>query len=275
MNIKPSTIFFILSCFVCILIIVSAAVGLSDPYFYYNETDEWRWQCYAQDLVNLVLVMPVLLITSLLSKKKPVVGAMLQPGVLLYLVYTYTIYCFDVHFNKFFLNYCAILAISFYLFSYTLYKRVTATKVLDYGNKFAKPIGIYFLIIAGIFYFLWLKDILPAIQNDIIPQSLIQSGLVTNPVYVLDLCFVLPGLFIAGILLLRNISFGYFLAGPFLVFTVLMDLTIAVLNSLNPQAADNSATIITGTMLTLATFSSLLLILLIKSRLKQAQPVFT
>ncbi|PBQ30506.1 hypothetical protein CNR22_01560 [Sphingobacteriaceae bacterium] len=256
------------------LIVISAVAGLSDPDFYYNETDEWRWQCYAQDLVNLFLVMPSLLITSLLVLKKPSLGGMLQPGVLLYLAYTYTIYCFNVHFNKSFVHYCAILAISFYLFSYSLYKAITEPKVLDYRIKFTRITGIYFLVIAGIFYILWLKDILPAIRRESIPQELIETGLVTNPVHVLDLSFALPGFFLAGILLLRNTSLGYFFAGPLLVFAFLMDLTITALNSLGPKAFDKNVITLSGIMLTLAIFSSILLVLLIKSRLSLPQPTF-
>jgi hypothetical protein len=65
-----------------------------------------------------------------------------------------------------------------------------------------RTIGIYFIVISCLFYLLWLAEIVPAIINQVTPASLIETGLLTNPVYVIDLSVCLPALFIPGFLLL-------------------------------------------------------------------------
>jgi hypothetical protein len=89
--------------------------------------------------------------------------------------------------------------------------------------------GVYFIFVAMIFYFLWLSEIIPAIAGSTVPQSLAEAGLITNPVHVIDLSVLLPGIFITGILLLKGKKPGIILAPVILMFFVLMDITIAFL----------------------------------------------
>jgi hypothetical protein len=55
---------------------------------------------------------------------------------------------------------------------------------------------------------------------------LVEAGVVTNPVHVIDLSVFLPGLFITGILILRKIAVGVYMAAALLVFCIMMDITI-------------------------------------------------
>jgi hypothetical protein len=84
-------------------------------------------------------------------------------------------------------------------------------------------------VISVVFYFTWLSDILPAIINSAVPTSIHEAGLLTNPVYVLDLAIFLPLVFVTGILTLKGNSFALNLAPTLLVFFILMDVTIAAL----------------------------------------------
>ncbi|MGB2908075.1 MAG: hypothetical protein WBB73_13295, partial [Candidatus Aminicenantaceae bacterium] len=82
--------------------------------------------------------------------------------------------------------------------------------------------GIFLLLIAAMFYLLWLKDIVPAILSNSIPASVSDYGLLVNPVHVLDLAFVLPGLIIAALLLMKKHQLGYILTPIFLVFILIL-----------------------------------------------------
>jgi len=53
-----------------------------------------------------------------------------------------------------------------------------------------------------------------------------ESGLLTNPVHVLDLGLYLPAMIITAILLWRRKLLGYFLAIPLLVFNILTGIGI-------------------------------------------------
>jgi hypothetical protein len=57
-------------------------------------------------------------------------------------------------------------------------------------------------------------------------KSLAENGLLTNPVHVLDLAFLLPGMLAAAYLLRRGAFAGRLAAAPLLIFAVTMGLGI-------------------------------------------------
>ncbi len=207
-----------------------SCTGLLIPGFYSRESVHWQVQTYGQDLVDLCLVVPVLLISAVgLSRGRPAF-APVWAGTVLYLLYTFTIYCFDVHFNRLFLIYCLVLGLSFYGFlTYIIQFLPVSPSPPLHPDAVPRRAGYYLILVAGIFSLLWLKDILPATFDDAVPQSLADVGLPTNPVHVMDLAIFLPGMAITGVLLLRNHYLGWFMAPVILAFTVLMNLTIAIL----------------------------------------------
>jgi hypothetical protein len=137
------------------------------------------------------------------------------------------LYAFFIHFNALFLVYMAVLGLSFYLLVFGI--AVTDRRVLQAEFDKYTPVtlvsGLLWLV-AGMFSFLWLSQIIPATVRGRIPASLEESGLPTNPVYILDLALLLPGMIITGILLKRRNPIGYFLAAPLLVNTILLGIAI-------------------------------------------------
>jgi len=209
------------------LIIITACIGLFSENFYSAETPNWIAQSTGQDAIDLLLITPFLVITAILATGKNKIAFLLWGGVNLYLIYTFVIYCFDVHFNKLFIFYCIILGLSFYSFMYFLFSQfATAVKIDNYNKPAVKITAIYFLIIPCIFYFLWLAEIIPAVTSHTRPQSLIETGLTTNPVHVIDLSVLLPGIFIIAVFLMKKKPLGLLLAPAMLAFLILMDITI-------------------------------------------------
>jgi hypothetical protein len=66
-----------------------------------------------------------------------------------------------------------------------------------------------------------LSEIVPAVFSDTTPQALIDTGLPTNPVHVLDTAILLPASLITGVLLKGGRSTGYLLA-PMLLGTFIV-----------------------------------------------------
>jgi hypothetical protein len=122
-----------------------------------------------------------------------------------------------------------------------------------------KIIGIYFIIVSGLFYFLWLSEIIPSILNNTVPASLIEVGLPTNPVHVLDLSFVLPGIFVTGLLVLNKNPIGITLAPVVLAFFILMDITIGSIVIMTIRGGGGGTFSIAIVMAILAVFSLALL----------------
>lgn len=213
----------------CLIIIVSC-FGLFTPDFYSAETINWQAQSVGQDLVDLILLVPCLLISSILAYKNNKTAIKIWGGVMFYLTYTFVLYCFDVHFNKLFVLYCFCLSLSFYSSLYFIFTQSKEIQNRDLVSKIkVRFIGFYFLIIAVLFYFLWLSEIIPAIIHNTIPKNLSEVGLFTNGVHVIDLAVFLPGIFITGIFLLKRIPLGFILTPVLLTFFVLMDITIGTL----------------------------------------------
>jgi hypothetical protein len=218
-----------LSVITTILICLTSFVGLFMPDFYEAESREWQIQCRTQDFINLVIVIPSFLTISLLSFDKRPYAPLLWAGCLLYMVYTYLIYCFDIHFNTFFILYCIILSISVYLLFHFFYSYRSRHALNAVKSPVVKVTAIYFLILPVLFYVFWLSEIIPATLNFTLPASVGESGLFTNPVHVLDLSFLLPGIFITGIMLLQKKRLAFTLAPIFLTFFIFMYMTIMFL----------------------------------------------
>lgn len=236
--------------------------GLLFPETYAQETTDWKMQAVAQDAVDLFLVLPLLTISSLFVFHNQRFAQPIWGGALLYLVYTFLIYGFNVHFNSMFLVYVAALGLSAY--GFIAFMRLPSANKTINTNGPRKVIGLYFIIIAAAFYLLWLADIIPSIRDGVTPASVLKAGLVTNPVHVIDLSFFLPGIFIIGVMFLQHHPIALKLAPVLLVFFVLMDITIAVIALVQGSNAPLGY-ILAGSMSILTLASGLLLSWLMNS----------
>ncbi|MHA1274948.1 MAG: hypothetical protein ACTSQS_16165 [Promethearchaeota archaeon] len=224
---KHGKIILILSLLLLLFLIIASYSGIFIAETYARNTKSFAVQGIGQDIVNFFIIAPLLFISSILYYKGNKKAMFIWAGLLSYVIYTYVIYCFAQPFNFLFLVYCTILGLSFYSFLYFILK-MTDKPIKDwYKNEIPiKMISIFFIIIAILFYFVWLSEIIPALINNEIPQSVIDNGVITNPVHVLDLTIFLPALLITAILLLKDNKYGYLLAPILLIFIILMSLAI-------------------------------------------------
>jgi hypothetical protein len=211
---------------IAVLVLIASGAGFFLPSIYARETISWGVQAYGQDIANLIDVA-VLLIAVYFVRKTSFKAFLIWIGVLLSLLYAYVLYAFDVHFNSLFLVYVAILGLSFYtLFSSMLRLHLESIHNYFSANHKARPVSVFLLLVAVLFYLLWLSEDIPALLTGKTPQSLLESGLPTNPVHVLDLGFYLPAMIITAILLWRRKLLGYLLAIPLLIFIILTGIGI-------------------------------------------------
>lgn len=243
-------------------------ISLLTPDFYDQETFNWQVQSLGQDGINLILVVPFLVITSFLQYKGHRKASPVWAGTMLYIAYTYAIYCFNIHFNILFIAYCFIFGSSFYAVSYFLYtqRSFNANPESNPARTIRVVTACYFLTNASLFFSLWLSDLILSTLQGRIPASIKEAGLYTNPVHVLDLSVVLPGVFMSGILLLKKKSPANSIIPVLLTFFILMNATITALTLImfnNKISPDISVAII---MVFLAIISSILLTLNLKHR---------
>jgi hypothetical protein len=220
----------ILSLPLAILTSVVSYAGIFIESTYGKETVNYAAQGIGQDIVNLFVVVPVLIIAAIFAWRRSKLGLLIWSGALFYLAYSYTIYCFGLHFNHLFIAYCLILGLSFYSLIYFIFSSIHEN-VSEWFEKKVPRIstGIFLIIIAVLFYFIWLSEIIPAILNNTIPKSITESGLPVNPVHVLDIAICLPALIISGIALIKRKNIGLLLAPTMMTFCIFMAVAIAAM----------------------------------------------
>ena len=185
---------------------------------------------------------------------------LLWAGVILYIVYTFIIYSFDIHFNRLFIIYCFTLRLSLYSLLWFVYSTIRNNFVFEMNRTVViKTTAVYLLVISLLFYFLWLSEIIPANIDNTSPPGLVETELFTNPVQAIDLSILLPGIFITGLLIFKRNPLGNLFAPVLLTFFILMNVTIGWLSFLmnkNGLEADISVAYV---MTVLAIISAVLL----------------
>jgi hypothetical protein len=223
---KKTVTFQILSLNIAILICLTSWQGLISPEIYVKETANWAMQAMGQDLINICII-PFYLLSAFFITREKTYSPLIWVGITFYFIYTFLIYCFDIRFNRLFLLYTLILGLTIYSLVFLLYAYRNKFKVTKSNSLLSQLTGGYFIFIAVLFYGVWFSEILLANFLNTTPKNLEQ--LPTNPVHVLDMCIVLPGIFISGILLIQKKELGYFLAPVILTFSLMMELTIGIL----------------------------------------------
>jgi len=227
-----------------VLVAIAAGAGLWWPPTYARESALWAAQGMGGDAVNLVIIVPVLLLTAGLAQRGSVSARLVWMGALVFLLYNFVVYAMAVHFNALFLAYCGILGGSFYALLGSLSSLSLADVAGAYGRRApVKTMAAILGLIGLVFAALWLREIVPALISGRTPKSITDAGLITNPIHVLDLSFMLPGLIVTAIQLLRRRAVAFVLAPVLMVFCILMTVAIAgmmVAMSLGNFAADST-----------------------------------
>lgn len=203
----------------------------------YRDSRYFVAQARGQDLVNLVLVLPTLIVTAILAYRGSPRARLVWLGVLIYLVYSYVIATFSVKFNPLFLVYVALLDCSLY----ALIGGLVTIGMAGMHRRFTEKIpvrfaSVYLALLAILFYCLWLSETIPALIAGAIPQSIQDNGTPTNAVHVLDMAWILPAFVITAVSLWRQQPLGYTLTGAMLSYTVL--LISAILSMVGFMARD-------------------------------------
>jgi len=230
------------------LIALTAVYGLFVPGAYSRETANWAAQAKAQDWADLLLAAPILLTSSIFAYRKSAKAYLVWLGTLFFIVYSFLLYAFSVHFNTMFPVYMAVLGLSIYFLIFSLaQERHWVDKIYHAENWSRKGSAVLLLVSGILFYLVWGKDIVANLLAGTVPGNIIETGLPTNGVYVIDTAFCLPALIIGGYRLLKKRKLGYVLGGGLLVFSTLMSANILLLmgySSAKGLAAETPAIIV-------------------------------
>lgn len=210
-----------------LLMVAASAGGIFLRSTYVLETASWAAQAVGQDAANLFLVAPAMLVSLHFARRGSARGALVALGLLIYTVYSYILYAFFVHFGPWFPVYVAVLGLSAYaLFGALLsIDRDEVVRLLGANNK-AGLAGWLLLAFSLLFAFRWLDQIFTALAEGNAPQAIAEIGTFVNPIHVLDLAILLPGMIVTSLALRRRRPLGLLFAAPLLTFAAAMGVAI-------------------------------------------------
>ncbi len=174
-----------------------------------------------QDMVTLLIGIPLLIVAIVLAGKGLLRGKVLLTGTLGYLLYTYTSMSMLTAYNELFLVYVALMSLCLFAFIVSLMSIDVATLPAHFSARFPRrTVAGFALFLGAMLSMLWLKLIVPPLLAGTPPVGL--DGYATLVIQALDLGFIAPTAVLTGVLLLRREALGYLLSSVVLVIGLTM-----------------------------------------------------
>jgi hypothetical protein len=231
-----------LAAWLTVVLLVVAAGGLLLPELY-RDPDGWAAQARGINLVDVVVTVPTLIASMALSARGSLRAHIVWVGALGYVLYNAVIFAFEVAFNRLFLLYVGLLSLAvFALIANLRGLGIPRLTPRFSGRTPVRSVSAYLMLVAALFLLAWMSEIVPALVANTTPTNIAAAKLPTNPVYVLDLAFLIPLYVLAAIWLLDRRAWGYVLAGVHLVLNTLLSVSI-ISSTLFQYASDRSVSL--------------------------------
>lgn len=147
---------------VALLAATASLVGLlvADP-IYGKETVALSDAATAQDIVTLLVVVPLLAFLSLRARGGSLPAFLCLPGVLAFTTYNYLIFAFSIHFGPLFLVWVAALGLSIFALIGGLVTADREAIKRRFAGRASTGTAVFLILVSAIFAFLWLSEIVP------------------------------------------------------------------------------------------------------------------
>lgn len=266
------TLELVFSALILLLAAAASLAGLLVPGLY-RDPEVLRPQLYGQDLVTLVVGLPLLLVGTVGVARDSLRGRVLWLGALGYLVYTYATYTFGAVWNPLFLVYAALLGLS----TYTFVLGLLATSPEEASRTLARlprrTVGWFLAVSAGVFALLWLADEVGALVRGEAPRSVVAMQVPTNFVHAIDLAIVLPALAITGRLLLARRPWGYLLGPVLLAKVVTLGAAVLAMAWFSARRGFAADPVLNSVFVVVTLFAAALLGLSLRRASREGEPV--
>ena len=202
-------------------------VTISAHGLYYWDTVSSTAQMQANDLVTLVLGLPLLAVSFWLTLRGSLRGRLLLTGTLGFILYTYMSMCFGTAYNALFLVYVALFCLSLYAFILSMMSFDLDTLPAHFSAKLPRGWIAGLLFFAAVFLaFAWLGRIAATFTPDAVPAL---ENVTSMVIQAMDLGLIVPLCVLAGILLLRRSAWGYLLASVGMLKFVTMGTAVSLM----------------------------------------------
>jgi hypothetical protein len=191
------------------LMILQSGLGILFP-DQYRDVDWIKAAWFGNDLVTLVVAVPLFILGIVLANRGSQRGLLLWLGMLGYSIYNYAYYLFGAALNTFFVVYWVALVLSAVTLILALMKLDFTAVAAGFREKTpVRLIGGYFVFVGLGLAFVWLAMwgayAFTGQPTPIEPEAF-------KVVAAIDLTLIAPALIFGGVLLWRRSSYGYILA---------------------------------------------------------------
>ena len=196
------TLVYAISLVIAALMAIASVAGLLNQTIVYP-TEELLQAFVPNDLVNLIIGLPILLGSMWLARRGKLVGLLLWPGALIYVFYTYVIYVFCMPVNVAFLLHLTLVTLS----AYTMIGLIASIdgKAVQSQLTGAVPERFGGGVVAGLGFLFFARVV------SVLVSALITQTSMSSPELALNIAdFLLtPAWVIGGVLLWRRRALGY------------------------------------------------------------------
>lgn len=207
---------FVLSAILVVLLIAVSIPGIFIAGFY-HDTPAVTATDRGNDLVSLLLIAPALAVSLAYSMRGSLRAQIIWLGLTGWAAYNFAIYAYGLNFTPMFLVQVAILSLAIFILAIVIRRVDTAGLATQFGTVPRRTVAGFLWLVAAVFGFLWLSDVIPATLSGGTPAALAKLKATSNPVEVNDLAIIVPMLVVAGLWTWVRRPVGYLLAGVMLV----------------------------------------------------------
>ncbi len=238
-------------------------VAINGHGLYFYDTVSSAAQMQGNDFVTLVVGLPLLAASSILTFRGSLRGRLLLIGTLGFFLYTYLSMATLAAYNNLFLVYVAAFSASLFAFVLSLMTIEVATLPAHFSAGFPRRLLLAVMAITGGFLLLaWLGRIggpllqggTPALENT-----------TTLVIQTLDLGVVVPLNLLAAVLLLRREAWGYLLASVAVLKGLTLGLGVSAMGINMALAGVPDSAVLVGIFLTVTVLNLIAAGLLLQS----------
>lgn len=205
----------------------SESVLINGQGLYFYDTVSSAAQMQGNDLITLVVGLPLLVFSTLWARRGSLRGRLLLTGTLDFFLYTYMSMSTLTSYNSLFLVYVALFIFSLYAFLLCMMSFDLSALPGHFSEKLPRGwiAGLEF-VVAGFLALAWLSRILMPLIQGTSPALENTSTLV---IQFMDLALIAPAAALGGVLLLRKSAWGYLLSSVMLTKGATMGLGVSAM----------------------------------------------
>jgi hypothetical protein len=237
-------------------------VMLNGHGLYFYDTVSSAAQMQGNDLIMLVLGLPLLAVSTWLAFRGSLRGRLLLAGTLGFFLYTYMSMSMETAYNSLFLVYIALFGLSMYALILTMLSFDLQDLPRHFSPRLPRGLIAGTLFAVGAFLFLaWIgRLVLPLLQHTTPPLE----NTTTLVIQAMDLVLVAPLAILGGVLLLRRSSWGYLLASVSVLKGLTMALGVSAMGINMSLHGVPDSPVLVGIFIILALVNLVMVVLLLK-----------